>query len=106
MRINFNARKVSVPGRNEGESIYINTALFQNRENGDIIVIDRDETEFSIKGDEVSMLWRGVYIWDSDKSTQDYSINEEDFNENYDFLGFEYEEDEESIILEVTEWNA
>ena len=107
MKIEFEALSIDVPEfKEERDGIYINVALFQNRETGDIIVLDRDSTELSVNGNEVNMLWRGVYIWNSEEGTQDYTLDEESINEYYDFIGFEYEEDVSSLILEVKEWNA
>lgn len=106
MKIEFSSQIAEVPGYQKGESIYINIALFQNRETGDIIEIDRDETEFSINKNMIEMLWRGVYVWDSDSSEADYELDPDYFNEHYDFLAFEYEEDEKSVILETPTWKA
>lgn len=106
MKIEFSSQIAEVPGYQKGESIYINIALFQNRETGNIIEIDRDETEFSINENKIEMLWRGVYVWDSDSSKADYELDPDYFNEHYDFLAFEYEEDEKSVILETPTWKA
>ena len=69
-----------------------NTAIFK-RSNGEEIVIDRDETYYTIFDGLLSMEWNSIYVWDGE--TQDYSITQEEAN-TLQFVRFEIEDDVDS----------
>lgn len=88
----------------------INSIKFKNVNNGNIIIIDRDRTEYSvvetpydINGYKYSihMLWIDCYIWDG--NTKNYNV---DFNE-LEFVEFEIDEEADvDYKLELMEYES
>lgn len=72
--------------------VAINTAIFK-RSNGEEIVIDRDETYYTVLNGLLYMEWKSIYVWDVE--TQDYSITQEEAD-TLQFIRFEIEDDVDS----------
>ncbi len=54
--------KLGIYGRTNHGYCMVNTAIFHLK-NGGTITIDREETEHRVIGGDLSMLWKGLYIW-------------------------------------------
>ncbi len=72
--------------------VAINTAIFKRR-NGEEIVIDRDETYYTVLDGLLSMEWNSIYVCDGE--IQDYSITQEEAD-TLQFVRFEIEDDVDS----------
>ena len=101
MRIEFNCKKIVLLGENPN-ALWINTALFKNKKTGEIVTMDRNQTEYSIKDDTIEILWRDVYRWDGEE--EQYDMDPDNFCKEYEWIGFEYDEDDETYEAEVIDW--
>ena len=54
--------KLEIYGRTNHDYCMVNTAIFHLK-NGGTITIDREETEYRITDGDLSMLWKGLYVW-------------------------------------------
>lgn len=84
--------------------IWLNTILVRKKD-GELVVLDRDATEYSISEDRhtAQIEWQGVYAWDSKTSTADYNLHTEDF-EGAILCNYEVEEDaDEDYELRINE---
>ena len=75
----------------EKEPLYLNTITIK-RNDGEIVIIDRDETNYTIKDGEIDILFRGSYEWNGEESI--YLKNEDiDLYNNALIVGYEIEDD-------------
>lgn len=70
--------KAKVEETKNCKGIWLNTITVQLL-NKDIVVLDRDTTEYSINGHDADIEFSGVYIWNSDIEAMDYNLKPEDF---------------------------
>ncbi len=67
--------RISFTGRQKGSDVpYLNLAVFRLPD-GKRIRVDRDETDYDFEDGDLSMEWRGCYVWDGEKP--DYDITPE-----------------------------
>lgn len=90
MRLTFTA---NIRETKNCTGIWLNTILVQKKD-GELVVLDRDTTEYSISEDRhtTQIEWKNVYSWDSETSTADYDLNPEDF-EGAILCNYEVEDD-------------
>lgn len=91
----------------EKESLYLNTISIK-RNDGKIVVIDRNETDYTIENGTVDILFRGIYEWDYE--TVIYPNNKDtDLYNNALIVGYEIEDDAQSgydLIIEKQKISA
>lgn len=75
MRVSFSAKIFESDNCKE---IWLNTIRVQ-KQDGSIVTLDRDTTEYSINGHTAEITFRDVYIWDDETSTADYDLHLNDF---------------------------
>lgn len=75
MRISFSAK---VYETKECKGIWLNTIRVQKND-GSIVELDRDTTEYSINKHDAEIEFLGLYVWDSNTSTANYNLQLEDF---------------------------
>ena len=85
----------------EEEPLYLNTITIK-RNDGEFVIIDRDETNYTIKDGEIDILFRGLYEWNGEESI--YPKNEDiDLYNNALIVGYNIEDDapeEYDLIIE------
>lgn len=91
----------------EKESLYLNTISIK-RNDGKIVTIDRNETDYTIENGIVDILFRGIYEWDCE--TAIYPNNKDiDLYNNALIIGYEIEDDAPSgydLIIEKQKISA
>ena len=75
MRVSFSAK---VFESDNCKGIWLNTIRVQ-KQDGSIVTIDRDTTEYSINGHTADITFRDVYAWDDETGTANYDLQVEDF---------------------------
>ena len=89
MKVEFNGTyKNEIVGK---EPLYLNTITIK-RNDGKIVVIDRDETNYSIENGSIDILFRGVYEWKDDKIYPNNNDAEKLYNGAL-VVGFDIEDD-------------
>ena len=89
MKVEFNGTyKNEIVGK---EPLYLNTITIK-RNDGKIVVIDRDETNYSIENGHIDILFRGVYEWKDDKIYPNNNDVEKLYNGAL-VVGFDIEDD-------------
>ena len=99
--------KLYFKGHINGKYPYINTITFRTASGG-LIVIDRDETDYTIETDgSFTMEWSGVYIWNGEEPDYLYYDNEdEDIFVGAIIESLDIEDDApEGYKMTITEWN-
>ena len=106
----------------EKESLYLNTISIK-RNDGKIVIIDRNETDYTIENGIIDILFRGIYEWDHetaiypnrgiyewDCETAIYPNNKDtDLYNNALIVGYEIEDDAPSgydLIIEKQKISA
>ena len=91
----------------EKESLYLNTISIK-RNDGKTVIIDRNETDYTIENGIVDILFRGIYEWDCE--TAIYPNNKDtDLYNNALIVGYEIEDDAPSgydLIIEKQKISA
>ena len=75
----------------EKEPLYLNTITIK-RNDGKTVIIDRDETNYSIENGHIDILFRGVYEWKDDKIYPNNNDTEKLYNGAL-VVGFDIEDD-------------
>ena len=97
MRIEFN-------GTTNHPYMMVNTAHFRTK-NGEEVVIDRDESSWTINDDKTfSLEWRGCYLWDGEEAHYDI----DGLLDGADLIELEVEDDapDADYMVTVTGWGA
>ncbi len=74
----------------EKEPLYLNTIIIK-RNDGKIVTIDRDETNYTIENGIINILFRGFYEWSNDQHYPKYEDIE--LYDNATIIQFEIEDD-------------
>ena len=84
----------------EDEGLWLNTITIK-RTDGNEVVLDRDETNYTLKNGEADILFRGIYEWDDEAK---YPDNLEDVRlyDGAEIIDYEIEDDApEGYDLEI-----
>lgn len=84
----------------------INTITFLLSD-GREVIIDRDTTEYTVENNNLSMLWRGCYIWDG--GNKNYLDSESEINLffNAKIIDIDIEEDApENYNVTIYKWEC
>lgn len=84
--------------------VMINTIDFR-LSTREIITVDRDTTEYSIKDGRLDMTWRGCYVWDGEHAY--YPFGDDDLLKGAEVVSVDLEDDaDEDYYVTVLDWGV
>ena len=99
MKVEFNGTYKNKTVEDEG--LWLNTITVK-RTDGKEVVLDRDETNYTLENGEADILFRGIYEWDDDAYYPD-NVEDVKLYDGAEIIDYEIEDDApEDYDLEIT----